>query len=116
MTNATKAKQRADRPSKAQRQEAERRHKHQRTLVLGIGGLVAVVMIAAILLTGGGSSDTPPSAVGQVTIAPTSGAGRRLHPGVLGAGPRRGHDGLVGVRGQAGRVGDLGAVVPSLPG
>jgi thiol-disulfide isomerase/thioredoxin len=73
MTNATKAKQRADRSSKAQRQEAERRTKRQRTLVFGIIGLVAVVVIAAILLTSGGSSDTPPSAVGQVSIAPTSG-------------------------------------------
>ncbi len=73
MTNATKAKQRVDRPSKAQRLEAERRRKRQRTMIFGFIGLVALVVLAAVLLTGGGSSDTPPSAVGQVTIAPTSG-------------------------------------------
>jgi thiol-disulfide isomerase/thioredoxin len=73
MTNATKSKQRADRPSKAQRLEAQRRQKHQRSLIFGIIGLVALVMIAAILLTSGGTSDTPPSAQGQVTIASTSG-------------------------------------------
>jgi peroxiredoxin len=73
MTNATKSKQRADRPSKAQRLEVQRRQQRQRTLMFGIIGLVALVVIAAILLTGGGSSDTPPSAQGQVTIAPTSG-------------------------------------------
>jgi len=74
MTNATKTKQRADHPNKAQRHRAELRSKRQRTLVFAIIGLVAVIAaIAAILLSGGGSSDTPPSAVGQVTIAPASG-------------------------------------------
>ena len=104
MTNATKTKQRADHPNKAQRHQAELRSKRQRTLVFAIIGLVAVVVIAAILLTGGGSSDTPPSAVGQVTIAPTSGpvkAGDSIpafSAPALGGGTMT----LVGVRGRAG--------------
>lgn len=70
MTNATRSKECTQHPGKkAQRREAERRQRRQRDLLLGLVGLVAVVVVVAVVLTaGGGGTDTPASAVGEVSI------------------------------------------------
>jgi thiol-disulfide isomerase/thioredoxin len=55
MTNATRSKQRAGRPSKVERRrELERKAARQRTLWIGIGALLLVAIVAAMLLAGGG--------------------------------------------------------------
>jgi peroxiredoxin len=83
MTNATKSKQRSERPSKAQRREEQRRAAaRQRMLWVAVGTVVAIAVAAAVLLSGGeqgGDGSTGAAPAQAVTIDRSSGP--ELAPG-----------------------------------
>lgn len=76
MTNATKSKQRTDRPSKsARRREQERRAARQRAVWIGVGAVAILAVVGALLLGGGNDGDDTSSAApaGDVSIDRASG-------------------------------------------
>lgn len=83
MTNATKSKQRSERPSKTQRREEQRRAAaRQRMLWVAVGAVVAIAVIAAVLLSGGeqgGDRSSGAAPAQAVTIDRSSGS--ELVPG-----------------------------------
>jgi peroxiredoxin len=82
MTNATKSKQRSERPSKGQRREEQRRAAaRQRMLWASLGSIVAIAVVGAVLLSGGSQDGegTSPAPAHAVTI--DRAAGPQLAPG-----------------------------------
>jgi len=83
MTNATKSKQRPERPSKAERREEHRRAAaRQRMLWVVVGAVVALAVAAAVLLSGGGEgSDGSSGAAPAQAVTIDRATGPELTPG-----------------------------------
>jgi cytochrome c biogenesis protein CcmG/thiol:disulfide interchange protein DsbE len=84
MTNATKSKQRGDRPSKAERREEQHRAAtRQRMLWVGVAAVVGLVVVAAVLLSGGDEGSDGSGAAPAQAVTIDRATGPELTPGDL---------------------------------
>jgi peroxiredoxin len=82
MTNATKSKQRSERPSKAARRaEQQRAAARQRMLWVVVATIVALVVVAAVLLSGGDEGDEGSGAAPARAVTIDRASGPELTPG-----------------------------------
>jgi peroxiredoxin len=82
MTNATKSKQRSERPSKAARRaEQQRAAARQRMLWVVVATIVALVVVAAVVLSGGDEGDEGSGAAPARAVTIDRASGPELTPG-----------------------------------